>query len=85
MLSGAYARIVVEDCGAMPDLEDKEGEVRAGHSRKMQTLIFEARQLYIRPLSTAICQSLSIFSRIELMFMLATLMVGRLCIMHARK
>lgn len=50
------AQIVVEDCGAMPDLEDREGEVSEMTYFHRFVLTSQFRQLYTRQLSMAIWQ-----------------------------
>lgn len=52
----ANIQIVVEDCGAMPDLEDREGEVSEMTCPCRFVLTLQFRQLYTRQLSMATCQ-----------------------------
>lgn len=78
------AHIVVEGCGAIPDLEDREGEVSGVtvHPCSLRVTNF-VRPPYIKLLYTVDWKLSSFWSQRTQMSMHKTLTVGRLCITHA--
>jgi len=67
---------VIEECGAMPDLEDREGEVRQTSFTYPSSLMLH-RPLCTRQLFMATYRSLNICCQKRQMFTLATQMDGQ--------
>lgn len=69
---------VIEECGAMPDLEDREGEVRHTclYIYIRTAFLNLCRPLCTRPPCTVICRSSNICCHIKQRFMHATQMDG---------
>lgn len=78
--------LVVEDCGAIANLEDKEGEVcEADLQHVLYLLTMNARLLYTRQLFMDTFPLLCIYFLTRQTFMLEMLMVGRRCITPVQK
>ena len=74
---------MIEECGAMPDLEDKEGEVRISFQVKITDLPTRDRPRYTKLPSKDILKSSNTFYQTRQMFTPRTLMDGPLSTMLA--